>query len=94
MKDKRYLLKSLESEPWIVSEPLEGTRLVILFNPWHVLMVVVLTALSPERVLRDLSVLNDILFRGVWGDPNWPREPAAGGRGVVCVKARAIFETP
>ncbi|MDM7266459.1 MAG: hypothetical protein P3W89_002305, partial [Aquificaceae bacterium] len=94
MKEISYLLKSLESEPSRVSEPLEGTRLGIRFNQWRVLKVVVLTALSPEKVLRDLSVLKDILFRGLWGDPRRARAPAAGGRGVVCVKTQAIFETP
>ncbi|MCY0867170.1 MAG: hypothetical protein OWQ49_06450, partial [Aquificaceae bacterium] len=63
-------------------------------NLWQVLKVVVLTALSPEKVLRDLSVLKEKLFRGLWGDPIWARAPTAGGRGVVCVEARAIFETP
>ena len=94
MKEISYLIKSLESEPRRVSEPLEGTSLGTQFNPWRVLKVVVLTALAPERVIRDLSVLKDILFRGLWGDPIWARAPTAGGRGVVCVEARAIFETP
>ncbi|MEW6656475.1 MAG: IS200/IS605 family accessory protein TnpB-related protein [Aquificota bacterium] len=94
MKEISYLIKSLESEPRRVSEPLEGTSLGTQFNPWRVLKVVVLTALSPERVIRDLSVLKDILFRGLWGDPKRARAPTAGGRGVVCVKTQAIFETP
>ncbi|MCY0889734.1 MAG: hypothetical protein OWQ51_01920, partial [Pyrobaculum arsenaticum] len=95
MKEIEALIKSLslESEPWRVSEPLEGTSFNTL-NLWQVLKVVVLTALSPEKVLRDLSVLKEKLFRGLWGDPIWARVPAAGGGGVVCVKAQAIFETP
>ncbi len=82
IKEIEALIKSLSlgSEPWRVSQPLDGTSGDTL-NPWRVLKVVVLTALSPERVLRDLSVLKDILFRGLWGDPIWARAPTAGGRG-------------
>ncbi len=96
IKEIEALIKvlSLGSEPWKVSEPLEGTSLGIRFNPWRVLKVVVLTALSPERILRDLSVLKGKLFQGLWGDPIWARAPTAGGGGVVCVKTQAIFETP
>jgi IS605 OrfB family transposase len=95
MKEIEALIKalSLGSEPERVLRPLEGTSFNTL-NLWRVLKVVVLTALSPGKVLRDLSVLKEKLFRGLWGDPIWARVPAAGGGGVVCVKAQAIFETP
>ncbi len=86
------VIKSLKSEPRRVLRPLDGTSKGIL-NPWQVLKVVVLTALSPERVLRDLSVLKEKLFRGLWGDPIWARAPAAGGGGGSPLKG-AIFETP
>ncbi len=81
IKEIENLIKSLGSEPWRISKPLEGTSLDTRFNPWRVLKVVVLTALSPERVIRDLSVLKDILFRGLWGDPKRARAPTAGGGG-------------
>jgi len=81
IKEIENLIKSLGSEPWRIYKPLEGTSLDTRFNPWRVLKVVVLTALSPERVIRDLSVLKDILFRGLWGDPKRARAPTAGGGG-------------
>ena len=95
IKEIEALIKalSLGSEPERVLRPLGGTSFNTL-NLWRVLKVVVLTALSPGKVLRDLSVLKEKLFRGLWGDPIWARVPAAGGGGVVCVKAQAIFETP
>ncbi len=93
MKEIEALIKSLslESESWRVSEPLEGTSLGIRFNPWQVLKVVVLTALSPEKVLRDLSVLKDILFRGLWGDPRRAQVPASGGGGGGLCESTGYF---
>ncbi len=85
-------IKSLKSESRRVSKPLDGTSEGI-HNPWQVLKVVVLTALSPERVIRDLSVLKERLFQGLWGDPVWARVPAAGSGGGSFVK-EAIFEIP
>ncbi|MDM7266581.1 MAG: hypothetical protein P3W89_002925, partial [Aquificaceae bacterium] len=71
--------------PWRVSEPQEGTSLGIRFNPWQVLKVVVLLALSPEKVLRDLSVLKEILFQGLWGDPRLEQVHSSGcGGGGLC----------
>ncbi len=72
--------------------PLDGTSEGI-HNPWQVLKVVVLTALSPERVIRDLSVLKEKLFQGSWGDPIWAQAPASGGGGGSPVRG-TIFETP
>ena len=66
------LIKSLGSEPERVSKPLDGTSLGIQgksLNLWRVLKVVVLTALSPEASLRDVSILKKILLRDKWGDP-------------------------
>ncbi|MFN7064916.1 MAG: hypothetical protein ACK4OF_02025 [Aquificaceae bacterium] len=70
------IIKSLESEPMRAFRPLDGTSLSAHLNLWRVLAVK-LTALSPERVLRDLSVLK----KGLWGDPIRARAPASGGRG-------------
>ncbi|ADQ41122.1 transposase, IS605 OrfB family [Caldicellulosiruptor acetigenus I77R1B] len=42
----------------------EGTR-----NLWRVLRVAVVTPLSPERILRDLSVLKQLLVSGQVGGP-------------------------
>ena len=73
-------IKSLKSESRRVSKPLDGTSESIR-NPWQVLKVVVLTALSPESVIRDLSVLKEKLFQGLWGDPIRALAPASGGGG-------------
>ena len=59
---------SLESEQVWVSKPLGGTSLGIRGSALRVLRVVVLTALSPGRVLRDLSTLKRVLLQGKWGD--------------------------
>ncbi len=63
---------SLESKPERISKPLVGTSLGIQgssLNLWRVLKVVVLTALSPEASLRDVSILKKILLWDKWGDP-------------------------
>ncbi|MFN7065822.1 MAG: hypothetical protein ACK4OF_06720 [Aquificaceae bacterium] len=72
------ITKSLDSEPKRAFRPLDGTSLSAYNNLWRVLAVK-LTALSPERCLRDLSVLK----KGLWGDPIWARAPTSGGRGVA-----------
>ncbi|MFN7066128.1 MAG: IS200/IS605 family accessory protein TnpB-related protein [Aquificaceae bacterium] len=77
LREIDHLIKSLESKPRRVSKQTDGTSLDTLYL-WRVLAVK-LTTLSPEKVLRDLSVLK----KGLWGDPIWARAPTSGGRGVA-----------
>lgn len=66
------LLQSLGSEPGKVSRPLDGTSLGACgssHNLWQVLKVAVVTPLSPEKVLRDVSVLRSVLLSGQVGRP-------------------------
>ena len=68
----KMLLQSLGSEPGKVSRPLDGTSLGTCsesYNLWRVLKVAVVTPLSPERVLRDVSVLKEVLHSGQVGRP-------------------------
>ncbi len=62
-----------------------------IFNPWRVLKVVVLTALSLERILRDLSVLKGKLFQGLWGDPRRALVPVAGDGGGSLRESTGYF---
>jgi IS605 OrfB family transposase len=65
-------IQSLGSEPGEVSRPLGGTSLGACsgsYKLWRVLKVAVVTPLSPERVLRDVSVLRGVLFSGQVGRP-------------------------
>jgi len=68
LKEIDFVIKSFESEPGRLSEPLDGTSSDSHYL-WRVLKVAVVTPLSPERVLRDLSTLKRILIQGKWGDP-------------------------
>ena len=64
----KLVIPSFRSETERVVRPLDGTSLNIhskVYNLWRVLKVVVLTAHSPERVLRDLSFLKSALFSGL-----------------------------
>ncbi len=92
IKEIEALIKtlSLGSEPRRVFQPLDGTSGDTL-NLWRVLKVVVLTALSPEKVLRDLSVLKEKLFRGLWGDPRRAQVPVAGDGGVAYEYVSRLF---
>ncbi|MFN7064680.1 MAG: hypothetical protein ACK4OF_00820 [Aquificaceae bacterium] len=72
LKEIDTLIKSLESEPKRVSEQMEGTSLDTYYL-WRVLTVK-LTAHSPERCLRDLSVLK----KGLWGDLIRALAPTSG----------------
>ncbi|MDN5331640.1 MAG: hypothetical protein PWP45_865, partial [Tepidanaerobacteraceae bacterium] len=66
------LIKSFGSEPEKVSRPLDGTSLGACsasYNLWRVLKVAVVTPLSPEKVLRDVSVLKGVLLSGQVGRP-------------------------
>ena len=65
-------IQSLESEPGEESRPLYGTSLGACsdsYKLWRVLKVAVVTPLSPERVLRDVSALRGVLFSGQVGRP-------------------------
>ncbi len=67
------ILQSSGSEPGRLSESLDGTsedsHRKLSCNLWRVLRVAVVTPLSPERVLRDLSVLKLLLVSGQVGRP-------------------------
>ncbi|WP_271628791.1 IS200/IS605 family accessory protein TnpB-related protein [Caldicellulosiruptor sp. DIB 104C] len=66
------ILQSPGSESGRASEPLDGTSSGVCGetrNLWRVLRVAVVTPLSPERVLRDLSVLKSLLVSGQVGGP-------------------------
>jgi len=54
-----------------------------LYNPWQVLRVAVLTALSPERTPRCLSPLKKLLFSGEVGRPLYGREVLLPGTGTM-----------
>jgi len=64
-------LQSSGSESGRLSEPLDGTsadgRKKNTCNLWRVLRVAVVTPLSPEKVLRDISVLKRVIFSGQVG---------------------------
>jgi hypothetical protein len=65
-------IQSLGSEPGEVSRPLGGTSLGACsesYRLWRVLKVAVVTPLSPERVLRDVSVLRRVIYSGQVGRP-------------------------
>jgi len=65
-------IRSLGSEPGEAPRPLDGTSLGACSESlrlWRVLKVAVVTPLSPERVLRDVSVLKGVLFSGQVGRP-------------------------
>ncbi|MFN7065947.1 MAG: IS200/IS605 family accessory protein TnpB-related protein, partial [Aquificaceae bacterium] len=92
LKEIDHLIKSLESRPRRVSKQMDGISLDTLYL-WRVLAVK-LTTLSPEKVLRDLSVLKEKLFWGLWGDLIRALAPTSGGRGVVCGFHRLFLEHP
>ncbi|KXG77869.1 hypothetical protein AN618_08810 [Fervidicola ferrireducens] len=78
------LIQSLESGTGKASGPLDGTSLGACSescNLWRVLKVAVVTPLSPEKVLRDISVLKGVLHSGQVGRPVRARVPASWGRG-------------
>ncbi|WP_039764063.1 IS200/IS605 family accessory protein TnpB-related protein [Caldicellulosiruptor sp. F32] len=64
------ILQSSGSEPGRLFVPLDGTSAGSRgknHNPWRVLRVAVVTPLSPDRVLRDMSVLKLLLISGQVG---------------------------
>ncbi len=66
------LIQNLGSEPEKSSRPLGRTSLGTSsgsYNLWRVLKVAVVAPLSPEKVLRDISVLKRIIFLGQVGRP-------------------------
>ncbi|ADQ40130.1 transposase [Caldicellulosiruptor acetigenus I77R1B] len=80
-------LQSLGSEPGRLSEPLDGTSeddCGKVRNLWRVLRVAVVTPLSPERVLRDLSVLKSLLVSGQVGRPVKGASSCFLGQGLLC----------
>ncbi|ADL41423.1 transposase [Caldicellulosiruptor obsidiansis OB47] len=66
----KKFLQSLGSEAERLSVPLDGTSAGSRgknHNLWRVLRVAVVTPLSPDRVLRDMSVLKSLLVSGQVG---------------------------
>jgi IS605 OrfB family transposase len=80
------MLQSPGSESGRLSEPLGGTsedgRRKDTRNLWRVLKVAVVTPLSPERVLRDLSVLKSLLVSGQVGRPRFGASSCFLGQGL------------
>lgn len=70
LRDIQALLSALpsspERKPGRVSGPL-GNKPRYPFNPWQALRVAVVTPLSPDRVLRDMSTLKSLLVSGYVG---------------------------
>ncbi|MBM7582037.1 IS605 OrfB family transposase [Caldicoprobacter guelmensis] len=65
-------IQSLGSELGEVPRPLYGTSLGACsgsYGLWRVLKVAVVTPLSPDRVLRDVSVLRRVMYSGQVGRP-------------------------
>ncbi|GAW29243.1 IS200/IS605 family accessory protein TnpB-related protein [Carboxydocella sp. ULO1] len=72
LKEIDRVIKSLGSELGKVLIPLGGTSISACsasYNLWRVLKVAVVTPLSPEKVLRDVSVLKRVLHSGHVGRP-------------------------
>ncbi len=64
------MVQSSGSESGRLSVPLDGTSAGSRgknHNPWRVLRVAVVTPLSPDRVLRDMSILKLLLISGQVG---------------------------
>ncbi|MBM7582884.1 hypothetical protein JOD02_001753 [Caldicoprobacter guelmensis] len=88
------LLQSLGSEPGEVPRPLDGTSLGACnesYTLWRVLKVVVVTPLSPEKVLRDVSVLRRVMYSGQVGRPGEGREFLFLGAGTMVVPNTACW---
>jgi len=78
-------LRSSGSETGRLSEPLDGTSAGSCgknHNPWRVLRVVVVTPLSPGKVLRDMSVLKSLLVSGQVGRPSFGASSCFLGQGL------------
>ncbi|WAM34417.1 IS200/IS605 family accessory protein TnpB-related protein [Caldicellulosiruptor morganii] len=75
IKEIEYVMRKIQSsgsEPGRLFAPLDGTSAISCsagYNLWRVLRVAVVTPLSPDRVLRDMSVLKRILVSGQVGGP-------------------------
>lgn len=88
------ILRSSGSEPGKLSEPLGGTSedgYGEVRNLWRVLRVAVVTPLSPDRVLRDMSVLKSVLVSGQVGRPQQRREFLFLGTGAMVVPNTACW---
>ncbi|WPX08145.1 IS200/IS605 family accessory protein TnpB-related protein [Anaerocellum danielii] len=75
IKEIEYVMRMIQSpgsESGRLSAPLDGTSAGSCsagYNLWRVLRVAVVTPLSPDRVLRDMSVLKSLLISGQVGRP-------------------------
>ncbi len=75
IKEIEYVMRKIQSsgsEPGRLFAPLDGTSAISCsesYNLWRVFRVAVVTPLSPDRVLRDMSVLKRILVSGQVGGP-------------------------
>ena len=79
------ILQSSGSELGKASEPLDGTSSGVCGetrNLWRVLRVAVVTPLSPDRVLRDMSVLKELLVSGQVGRPRFGASSCFLGQGL------------
>jgi len=89
------LLQSSGSEPGRLSEPLDGTskdsHRKLSCNLWRVLRVAVVTPLSPDRVLRDMSVLKSLLVSGQVGKTYKGRKFLFLGTGAMVVPNTACW---
>jgi len=89
------ILQSSGSEPGRLSEPLDGTskdsHRKLSCNLWRVLRVAVVTPLSPDRVLRDMSVLKSLLVSGQVGKTYKGRKFLFLGTGAMVVPNTACW---
>ncbi|WAM34344.1 IS200/IS605 family accessory protein TnpB-related protein [Caldicellulosiruptor morganii] len=75
IKEIEYVMRKIQSpgsESGRLFAPLDGTSAGSCsegYNLWRVLRVAVVTPLSPDRVLRDMSVLKSVLVSGQVGGP-------------------------
>lgn len=85
---------SLESESGKTLEPLDGTSSSVFglnHSLWRVLKVAVVTPLSPERVLRNISVLKGLLISGQVGRLKCERKSLLLGVGAMVVPNTASW---
>ncbi|ACI22196.1 putative transposase DNA-binding domain family [Thermodesulfovibrio yellowstonii DSM 11347] len=90
----KNLIQNLKSESGRVSGPLDGTSLGTCsssYKTWQVLKVAVVTPLSPEKTLRDVSVLRRIIHLGQVGRPWHGRKFLLLGAGAMVVPNTASW---
>ncbi|MEN3028411.1 MAG: hypothetical protein ABDH29_04190 [Aquificaceae bacterium] len=83
-------VQNLESKPERVLKPLGGTSFDAR-NLWQVLKVAVVTPLSPDRVLRNLSVLKSLLVSGQVGKAFEGRKFLFLGTGAMALSNTACW---